>query len=271
MDLVTLLQAAFLGMIEGLTEFIPVSSTGHLIVLISLLGFHGPSGQVFEIVIQLGAILAVVVAYAPLLTGTLARAPSDPGARRFLLAVSLAFLPAAVVGAVAHDFIKLVLFSPLVVAAALILGGIAILLIERLGPAAVYDDIAGFPPRLSLGIGSFQVLAMVPGVSRSGATIMGALILGVERRTATLFSFFLAIPTMLAATIFDLYKNQHSLDATGLLVIAVGFITAFLAALVVVRWLIGFVGRNGFGMFAWYRIALGLLILGVLLIRRIAM
>jgi len=263
-DLITLLQAAILGLVEGLTEFIPVSSTGHLILLIDLLGFHGPSGQVFEIVIQLGAILAVVVAYAPQLTGLVVRAPSDRASRRFLLAVLLAFLPAAIVGGLLHDFIKHVLFSPSVVAAALILGGIAILLIERLGPVAVHDDIAEFSPRLSVGVGAFQVLAMIPGVSRSGATIMGALLLGVERSTATQFSFFLAIPTMLAATVFDLYKNMQALNLTDIEVIAVGFVTAFLSALVVIRWLIGYVSRNGFGVFAWYRIALGLLMVGVL-------
>ena len=267
MDLITLLQAGFLGVIEGLTEFIPVSSTGHLILLTDLLGFRGPSGQVFEIVIQLGAILAVVVAYAPLLTGMVLRAPTDPAARRFLLAVSLAFLPAAVVGALAHDFIKLVLFSPLVVGATLVLGGIAILYIERRRPVARHADIAAFSPRLSLGVGGFQVLAMVPGISRSGATIMGALILGVERGTATLFSFFLAIPTMLAASLFDLYKNLQVLDLAGATVIAVGFVTAFLSAMLVVRSLVGFISRNGFGAFAWYRIAVGLLMLGVLMAR----
>ncbi len=267
MDTPTLLQAAFLGLIEGLTEFIPVSSTGHLILLVDLLGFRGPPGQVFEIVIQLGAILAILIAYAPTLLDVLARAPSDPGARRFILAVLLAFLPAAIIGALAHGFIKSVLFSPWVVSVALILGGIAILLIERLRPIPVHDRIEAFSPRLSLGIGIFQVLAMIPGVSRSGATIMGALMLGVERRTATQFSFFLAIPTMLGATAYDLYKNRHTLDFSGATVIAVGFVVAFLAALLVVRWLVGFVGRHGFAPFAWYRIALGTAMLGVLLSR----
>lgn len=267
MDVPTLLQAAFLGVVEGLTEFIPVSSTGHLILLADLLGFRGPSGQVFEVVIQLGAILAVLVAYAPLLAGTVTRIPKDRDARRFVMAISLAFLPAALVGAVAHDFIKVVLFSPWVVSATLILGGVAILLIERRRPSAVHQQIAGFPPRLSLGVGGFQMLAMVPGVSRSGATIMGALLLGVERSTATLFSFFLAIPTMLAATVFDLYKNEHGITAAGGVLIAIGFVTAFLSAMLVVRWLVGFVGQHGFGVFAWYRIALGIVMLGVLLAR----
>ena len=267
MDTTTLLQAVFLGLVEGLTEFIPVSSTGHLILLVDLLGFQGPPGKVFEIVIQLGAILAILAAYAPTLLDVARRAPADPGARRFILAVLIAFLPAAIVGALAHGFIKEVLFSPLVVSVALILGGAAILVIERVRPAATRTSIEAFPPALSLGIGAFQVLAMIPGVSRSGATIMGALLLGVERKTAALFSFFLAIPTMLGATAYDLFKNRHVLDAGGAEVIAAGFVVAFLAALVVVRWLVGFVGRHGFAPFAWYRIALGTVMLVILLSR----
>ena len=267
LDTVTLLEAAFLGLVEGLTEFIPVSSTGHLILLVDLLGFQGPPGKVFEIAIQLGAILAILAVYAPTLWDVVVRAPTDPAARRFILAVTLAFLPAAVVGALAHGFIKSVLFSPWVVSVALILGGVAILVIERVRPAPVHDQISGFSPRLALSIGAFQVLAMIPGVSRSGATIMGALMLGVERRTATLFSFFLAIPTMVGATVYDLYKNRNTLDFDGATVIGVGFVVAFLAALLVVRWLVGFVSRHGFGPFAWYRIVLGVGMLGILLSR----
>lgn len=267
MDSATLLQAAFLGLVEGLTEFIPVSSTGHLILLVDLLGFRGPPGRVFEIVIQLGAILAILVVYTPTLLGIARRVPTDPGARRFVLAVLLAFLPAALVGAIAHDLIKGVLFSPWVVSIALILGGVAILLIERFRPPPMHHAIDAFSPGLSLGIGLCQVLAMIPGVSRSGATIMGALLLGVDRKTATLFSFFLAIPTMVGATVYDLFKNRHTLDSTGGEIIAVGFVVAFLSALLVVRWLVGFVGRHGFGPFAWYRIALGTGMLGLLLLR----
>ena len=267
LDTVTLLEAAFLGLVEGLTEFIPVSSTGHLILLVDLLGFQGPPGKVFEIAIQLGAILAILAVYAPTLWDVVVRAPTDPAARRFILAVTLAFLPAAVVGALAHGFIKSVLFSPWVVSVALILGGVAILVIERVRPAPVHDQISAFSPRLALSIGAFQVLAMIPGVSRSGATIMGALMLGVERRTATLFSFFLAIPTMVGATVYDLYKNRNTLDFDGATVIGVGFVVAFLAALLVVRWLVGFVSRHGFGPFAWYRIVLGVGMLGILLSR----
>lgn len=264
MDTLTLLHAAFLGLIEGLTEFIPVSSTGHLILLVDLLGFRGPPGQVFEIAIQLGAILAILAVYFPTLLDVLRRAPTDPGARRFIVAVTLAFLPAAFIGVLAHGFIKSVLFSPWVVSVALIVGGVAILVIERVRPAPSHNDIERFTPALSLGIGAFQVLAMVPGVSRSGATIMGALLLGVERQAATRFSFFLAIPTMLGATVYDLYKNRAMLDIRGAEVIAVGFVVAFLAALLVVRWLVAFVGRHGFGPFAWYRIALGTAMLALL-------
>ena len=267
MDVTTLVQAAFLGVVEGLTEFLPVSSTGHLILLVDLLGFQGPPGRVFEIVVQLGAILAVVVAYAPLLFGVVARLPSDPGARRFVVAVLVAFLPAAVLGAALHGFIKGVLFTPWVVCVALIAGGVAILLIERMRRVVKWRDIEAFTPGLALQIGCFQVLAMIPGVSRSGATIMGSLLLGVDRRTAALFSFFLAIPTMTGATLYDVYKNRGTLDWSGAEVIAIGFVTAFISALLVVRWLVGFVGRHGFAPFAWYRIAVGGVMLAVLLAR----
>lgn len=264
MSPLTLLQAAFLGVVEGLTEFLPVSSTGHLILLVDLLGFRGPPGKVFEIVVQLGAILAVCLVYSRTLLGVVASAPHDPGARRFIVAVSLAFLPAAVVGAFAHGFIKGVLFTPWVVATSLILGGFAILAIERARPRPRYGDVRQFSPGLALRIGAFQLLAMVPGVSRSGATIMGAMLAGVERRAAAEFSFFLAIPTMLGATTYDLYKNRGALSLDDGGVIAVGFFAAFLSALLVVRVLVGFVGRHGFAPFAYYRIALGAVTLAVL-------
>ncbi len=267
MTLLTFLQAAFLGLVEGLTEFIPVSSTGHLILLVDLLGFQGPPGKVFEIVVQLGAIAAVCLVYARTLLGVTLAAPHDPAARRFIGAVLLAFLPAAVVGALAHGFIKSVLFSPWVVCVSLILGGLAILAIERAKPAARYTAVGQFSPGLALRIGAFQVLAMVPGVSRSGATIMGAMLAGVERRTAAEFSFFLAIPTMLGATVYDVYKNRGTLTLDGGAVIAVGFVVAFLAALLVVRAVIGFIGRHGFAPFAWYRIALGSIMLVVLVLQ----
>ena len=255
--LASLLDAAFLGVLEALTEFLPVSSTGHLILLTDLMGFQGPPGRVFEVVIQLGAILAVCVVYASRLTDVAFGLPHDPGARRFVLVIALAFLPALVLGALLHEFIKSVLFSPQVVSVALVVGGIAILAIERLRPVPQIRAVEEFSPRLALGIGLAQCLAMVPGVSRSGATIMGALLLGVERKTAAEFSFFLAIPTMLGAAVFDLWQNRATLDAEGGLVIAVGFLAAFAVALFVVRWFVEFVGRHGFAPFAWYRIGLG--------------
>ncbi|HET6521518.1 MAG TPA: undecaprenyl-diphosphate phosphatase [Geminicoccaceae bacterium] len=257
MPLSTFLEAGFLGVLEALTEFLPVSSTGHLILFVDLIGFEGPPGQVFEVVIQLGAILAVCVAFAEKLLGVAFGLPADPGARRFALVIVLAFLPAVVLGVLLHDFIKSVLFSPYVVCVALILGGVAILAIEHARPTPRTWTVEQFSPALALGVGLAQCLAMVPGVSRSGATIMGALLLGVERRTAAEFSFFLAIPTMLGAAAYDLWQNRDGLTADGGLVIAVGFLAAFAAALFVVRWFIGFVGRHGFALFAWYRIALG--------------
>ena len=267
MSVLLLLQAALLGLVEGLTEFIPVSSTGHLILLVELLGFQGPPGKVFEIVVQLGAILAVCLLYGRTLLAVVLAAPSNPGARRFIVAVLIAFLPAALVGALAHGFIKSVLFSPWVVSVSLILGGFAILAIERARPVGRYTDVRQFSPGLALRIGAFQVVAMIPGVSRSGATIMGAMLAGVERRTAAEFSFFLAIPTMIGATAYDLYKNRDTLTLDGGVVIIVGFLVAFLAALLVVRAVVDFVGRHGFAPFAWYRIALGTVMLAFLVVR----
>ncbi|MCK6443030.1 MAG: undecaprenyl-diphosphate phosphatase [Elstera cyanobacteriorum] len=260
-------QALFLGLIEGLTEFLPVSSTGHLILLGHLIGFEGPPGKIFEIVIQLGAILAIVVLYWRKLFGVLLAAPKDKAAQRFILAILLAFLPAMIIGAGAHGFIKSVLFSPWVVSIALIVGGIVILVIEGLHPKERFTDIADMPPKTALAIGFIQCLAMIPGVSRSGATILGARMMGLDRKTAAEFSFFLAVPTMLAATVYDVYKNRADLSFDGGVVIAVGFLAAFLTALLVVRTAVGFIARHGFTPFAWYRIAVGALMLGVLIAR----
>ena len=263
----TFVAAALLGIIEGLTEFLPVSSTGHLILLDVLIDFQGPPGHVFEIVIQLGAILAICVLYFNRLWRVAVGLPSDPGARHFATAVILAFLPAAVIGVILHDFIKSVLFSPVVVCVALIVGGFAILVIERMRPVPRIHAIEKFTPALSLKIGLMQCLAMIPGVSRSGATILGALLLGVERKTAAEFSFFLAIPTMLGAATYDLWKNRADLTTDGSLLIAVGFVTAFVSAVIVVKWFVGFVGRHGFSPFAWYRIVVGAIGLAALLMR----
>jgi undecaprenyl-diphosphatase len=264
MDGTLTIQALVLGVIEGLTEFLPVSSTGHLILAGDLLGFDGPVNTIFYVVIQLGAILAVVVAYFQRLTHAVLTMASEPASRRLVLAIILAFLPSAVIGYVAHDFIKGVLFSPWVVSVALILGGIAILMIEpRLPPPKVHR-VEDFSAALALKIGGWQLMSMIPGVSRAGATIVGSLLMGVDRRAAAEFSFFLAIPTMLGASVLDLYKSQGMLTRDDALVIAVGFAAAFISALIVVKTMIGFVGRYGFAPFAWYRIIIGTVMIALL-------
>lgn len=267
-DAWTLLAAALLGLVEGLTEFLPVSSTGHLILLIDLIGFKGPPGKVFEIVIQFGAILAVLWLYRAKFLGVLAGLFSgDARARGFTIAILAALVPALVLGALFGSKIKELLFSPWVVSSTLILGGLVILLIERVKPVPRHHDVDAFSPWLAVRIGLCQAVAMIPGVSRSGATIMGSLMLGVDRKAATEFSFFLAVPTMLAACVYDLYKNRGSLDFDGAAVIGTGFVVAFLAALLVVKAAVGFISRHGFAPFAWYRIAIGLAMFAVLLMR----
>lgn len=264
---ILLLQAILLGVVEGLTEFLPVSSTGHLILLGDLLGFQGPPGKTFEIVIQLGAILAVCVVYWGKLWGAATGMATNPADRAFVRNIVIGFLPAMVVGVVAYKHIRALLDSPLVVAVALILGGVVILLLERAERKPRVFAVEHFPASLALKVGIFQCVAMIPGVSRSGATIMGALMVGVERRAAAEFSFFLAIPTMLGATVYSLYKNWGQLSFDNLGLIAAGFACAFLAALVVVRAAIAFIGRHGFTPFAWYRIGFGGLMLALLLTR----
>ncbi|MBF0167075.1 MAG: undecaprenyl-diphosphate phosphatase [Alphaproteobacteria bacterium] len=259
-----LLLALLLGLVEGLTEFLPVSSTGHLILLGDLLGFQFP-GKTFEIVIQLGAILAVCVAYWKRLWGAVIHVRSDAASRHFVTYILIAFLPAMIIGAVAYKYIRQLLDSPLTIAIVLIAGGIAILLIERLIKQPKVHAIEDFGLPLALKIGLFQCVSMIPGVSRSGATIMGALLMGVERKAAAEFSFFLAIPTMTAATAYKIYKDWAMLSFDGAGLIAIGFITAFLVALLVVKAAVAFVGRHGFAPFAWYRIGFGILMLGLLL------
>jgi len=260
-----LLNVIILGLVEGLTEFLPVSSTGHLLLMDELLKFQGPPGHVFEIVIQLGAILAVVVAFFPRLWRVLVTAPRDAASRQFIYVVLLAFLPAAAIGALAHGFIKSVLFNPWVVAVTLIVGGFLILWIEKKAPKPEIESVEAMPLKTALGIGLFQCVSMIPGVSRAGATIMGALLLKVERRTAAEFSFFLAIPTMVGAAALDVYKNAAELTQHDFAMIAVGFAVSFISALFVVRTFVAFIGRHGFAPFAWYRIAIGALALGALL------
>lgn len=262
-----LLDIVLLGLIEGLTEFLPVSSTGHLILLGELLGFTGPAETTFKIVIQLGAILAVVVAYRRRFWGVLAHLPRDRDAQAFTRNVLLGFLPAMVVGVIAYEAIKAALETPVIVAVALIVGGVAILLIERMFHAERVRTVEGMPARTALAVGVMQCLAMIPGVSRSGASIMGALLMGVERKTAAEFSFFLAVPTMVAATTYDLYQSRDFLDFSDLAAIGIGFVVAFLTALAGVRLLIGLVSRHGFAPFAWYRIVVGTVALVWLLAR----
>jgi undecaprenyl-diphosphatase len=259
-----LVKAALLGLVEGATEFIPVSSTGHLILASDWLGLVDERAKTFDIFIQLGAILAIVWIYRERLVRTMADARRDPISRSFLLNLIVAFLPAAVVGFLTHDWIKSKLFNPGVVAIALIVGGLIILLIERWPPKSRVHHVAGIPPGLALGIGLAQVLALIPGTSRSGATIMGGYALGLSRTAATEFSFFLAIPTMLAATTYDLLKSWSVLAATDIPMFAVGFIVSFVSAVVVVKAFLTFVSNHTFSVFAWYRIALGVVLLFIL-------
>ena len=264
MNVQSILDAVLLGLVEGVTEFLPVSSTAHLLITSWLLGLDADNGKAFwdtfNVLIQFGAILAVVVAYFGRLWNVLIALPSDPAARRFALSILVAFLPAAVIGLLAHDFIKTVLFdSPTLIFVVLILGGIVLILIDRLDVRPVHTDAMRYPLLLSLAIGFFQVLAMIPGVSRSGATIVGALLMRSDKKSAAEFSFFLAIPTMLGAFVLDFYENASALSGTDFGIIAIGFVISFVAALVVVRTLVAFVSRHGFAPFGYWRIAVGVI------------
>lgn len=250
-------DAAIMGLVEGLTEFLPVSSTGHLIMMDELLNFKGPEGKVFEISIQLGAILAVCWLYRAKLLHVLCNIFKDKGDQRFALNVISAFMPAAVLGGLFHSAITEYLFSVKVVAITMFLGGIAIIAIEKCKPAPKVASLEALTPMRSVMVGFCQALAMIPGVSRSGATIMGAMMLGVDRKVAAEFSFFLAIPTMFAATTLELFKHRHDMTSDGLGQLAVGFVVAFISAMLVVKWFINFISRRGFIPFAWYRILLG--------------
>lgn len=260
----TTLISLFLGVLEGLTEFIPVSSTGHLLLASHFLGFES-AGKTFEVVIQLGAVLALLAVYAGKITHTIVALPSERQARRFAGSVLLAFLPAVVIGVLAHDIIKEVLFeSPRLISIMLILGGVVLLLVDRLPLKPRYHAADDLPPGVALAIGLFQCLAMIPGTSRSGSTIVGALLMGVEKRAAAEFSFFLSIPTMAGAVAYDLYKNRDVLDWSAMGEIAIGFAAAFVVAILVVRWLLGYVSRRGYALFGWWRIIIGALALAAL-------
>lgn len=258
------ITAILLGIVEGLTEFIPVSSTGHLMLASVLFGYDARTWAVFNVVIQLGAILAVVVLYwRTFWAVAMGLLRLEPLAVRFVVNLLVAFIPAVVLGLLFKDQIDLLLESPKVVAWALIAGGVAILAIERTARPGEYVGLGQLPVRQALGVGFLQCLAMIPGVSRSGATIMGALAMGIERRTAAEFSFFLAIPTMLGATVLELWDYRHDLaagtGAVGWGEIAVGFVIAFVVALAVIRLFVSYISRSGFAPFAWYRIAAGAL------------
>jgi undecaprenyl-diphosphatase len=261
MDFALLAKAAILGVVEGTTEFIPVSSTGHLIIAADWLGFSAPSAKTFEVFIQLGSILAIVWLYWDRLFHVVQDLPRSPTSRRFVLNLLVAFLPAAVVGFAARDAIKQYLFGPLTVAGALVVGGIAILVIERWGPVARVDEVDAIRPRTAMGVGLAQVLALFPGISRSGSTIMGGYALGLSRRAATEFSFFSAIPVMFAATLYDLFKSRSDLHLADIPLFAIGLLVAFLSALAIVGRFVAWVSRHDFVPFAWYRIGFGALLL----------
>lgn len=261
MDLILLSKALILGIVEGLTEFLPISSTGHLIILGDLLGYTDENSKVFKIVIQLGAILAVCWDYRQRLGKMLAGLSNSPSEQRFASLLVIGFLPAAVLGLMFYSTIKTLLFNPLTVATALVVGGIIILYVEKRAyhPSIHSVDEMRWPDALKVGFA--QALAMIPGTSRSGATIMGGLVFGLSRKTAAEFSFFLAIPTMFAATAYDLYKNWAMLRMEDLPVFATGFVAAFFAAMWAVKGFIRFISNHTFVVFAWYRIVLGVVVL----------
>lgn len=262
--MLTLLKAALLGILQGLTEFLPVSSTAHLLIGERLLGYDD-QGEVFTVMIQLGSIFAVMWLYREKIVAVVRGLPSDPDARHFALAVLAGFVPAIVIGGLFAGFVKTVLYESFgVIAAAFIAGGIVMLLVERFGPRAIVADAERVPLGRAFGVGVFQALALVPGVSRSGATIIGGMGLGLDRAAAAEFSFFLAMPTMAAAFGHSLLEVRHHLTADRTLEITVGLMTAFIASAAIVRPFLAFVRRSGFGPFAWYRIALGIALLATL-------
>lgn len=261
MDVQLLLTALLLGIVEGLTEFLPISSTGHLIIAGDLLGYNDEASTVFKIVIQFAAILAVCWEYRERLIKVAVGLPREREAQRFVGLLFLGFLPAAVLGLMFHSVIKTVLFNPLTVATALVVGGLIILYVEKRAYRPRIDAVEKMGWADAVKIGFAQALAMIPGTSRSGSTIMGGLIFGLSRKTAAEFSFFLAIPTMFAATVYDLYKNWGLLHAQDLPVFAIGFVASFLSAMVAVKTFIRFISNHTFIGFAWYRIVFGLIVL----------
>ncbi len=262
MDIVLLLKAAVMGVVEGLTEFLPISSTGHLILAGALLGLDDEKAKVFDIAIQIGAIFAVILVYWQKIRETLVALPNSRQAQRFAVNVVIGFLPAALLGLLFASAIKTHLFTPVVVASTFILGGLVILWAERRAPAATrvgsVDDMSSLD---ALKVGLAQCLALVPGTSRSGATIIGGMLFGLSRKAATDYSFFLAMPTLIGAGIYSLYKERALLSVHDLPMFLVGLVFAFLSAWVCVRWLLRYISSHSFVPFAWYRIAFGCVVL----------
>jgi undecaprenyl-diphosphatase len=262
MDAVILLKALILGVVEGLTEFLPISSTGHLIIASQLLGFHDEKGKVFEIAIQTGAMLAVVWEYRERFASALTGIGRDPVATRFVVNLMVAFTPAAILGLAFGKYIKAHLFNAVAVAAAFIVGGFVILWVERGKPRRVrIDTVDQMTPLDALKVGIAQAFALIPGTSRSGATIIGGMLFGLSRKAATEFSFFLAVPTLIAAGAYDLLKHRDLLSAADVPVFGVGLVAAFVSAFVCVRWLIRYIASHDFTIFAWYRIVFGAIVL----------
>ncbi len=262
MDLLLLIKAAIMGIVEGLTEFLPISSTGHLILTGSLLGMTDDKSKVFDVAIQTGAIFAVILVYWQRLRDTAAGLGSDVRARRFVLNVAIGFLPAVVLGLLFGKAIKAHLFTPVIVASSFIAGGFVILWAERRPASAVrVQDVDAMGPLDALKVGLVQCLAMIPGTSRSGATIIGGMLLGLSRQAATDFSFFLAIPTLIGAGLYSLYKERALLSMADLPLFAVGLVFSFLSAWICVRWLLRYIASHSFVPFAWYRIAFGIVVL----------
>ena len=265
MDLVLLAKVALMGVVEGLTEFLPISSTGHLILTGSLLGMGGDKFKTFEMVIQMGAILAVILIYWQKIRSTIVELPTQAKARAFTLNVIIAFFPAVLLGLMGGKAVKAHLFTPMVVASAFIVGGLVILWAERrqrLNPAlARVQEVEHMTAMDALKVGLVQCLAFIPGTSRSGATIIGGMLVGLSRKAATEFSFYLAIPTLIGAGCYSLYKERASLAVADLPVFAVGTFVSFVFAWICIRWLLRYIATHSFEVFAWYRIAFGLLVL----------
>jgi undecaprenyl-diphosphatase len=265
MDLIIALKALIMGLVEGFTEFLPISSTGHLILAGSLLDFTGEKMKVFEIVIQAGAIFAVCWEYHRKIASVVSGLFNDPKAQKFAINLLIAFLPAAVLGLIFSKKIKAVLFAPVPVALAFIIGGVIILVVERRAKAnpvaARIDSVDDMSPLDALKVGLAQAFALIPGTSRSGASIIGAMMLGLSRKAATEFSFFLAIPTLLGATVYSLYKERALLSMADVPLFSIGTVAAFGSAFLCVRWLLRYISSHDFTFFAWYRIVFGLFIL----------